>query len=199
MLNELLYVFYGMVGGPAVALSFGLKQFSALYCFVLLSISYILSVVVISLLLSRIGLERMFRGRIFEKFSAMVKKRGGELAVQIDDVAGRFNKELGDLGFYLALMSFTFMFGVYWAAVIAVVLRLNLWRAITSMSVGAVLSVGFWIWILRGRDIDPQMVTLMFFAITVFFVIYGSVKENKTLSRMTEMLTLELGKLEKFI
>jgi len=199
MFEQILYVFYGVVGGPAVALSYGLKQFSALYCFVLLSMSYILSVVVISVLLSRIGLERMFKGRVFDKVSAMVRKRGGELAVQIDDVAGRFNKEFGDLGFYLALMSFTFMFGVYWAAVIAVILKLNLWRSIASMSVGAVMSVGFWIWILRGHDIDPQTVTLLFFAITIVFIVYGAVKENKTVLKMTEKLTAEIVRLEKLI
>jgi hypothetical protein len=195
----LVYLVYGMIGGPALALSYGLQRYTPVYCFLTLSLAYIASMVALSLILSKAGLERRFQNRIFQRINAMVKKRGKALAVRMDETALRFNMELGDLGFYLALMSFTFMFGVYWAAVVAFMLRLNLLRSIASMSIGAMISVGFWTYMAVRHNLDPNMVTLFFFGATLLFIAYGYVKENKTLLRITDRIVSEIEKLEKSI
>jgi len=196
-MDELLtFISYGIVGGPALALSYGLPKFGPLSCFILLSIEYILSILVIHLALAKFGLQYRFKNKIFHKVSAMVHERGRKLALKMDDVAGKFNKELGDLGFYLALTSFTFLFGVYWAALAAFLLQVELSQAISSMSVGAVLSVGFWTYVILRTNLDAQTVTLFFLVLTVVFIAYGFLKEQKTISEITDRV---MGGLERFI
>jgi hypothetical protein len=195
-MSELLtFLFYGIVGGPALALSYGLPVFGSLSCFTALGIEYIISIVVIQLLLSKFGLQHRFKNKIFSKASRMVRERGRKLAIKMDDFAGKFNKELGDVGFYLALTSFTFLFGVYWAGVVAFLLEVELSAAISSMSVGAILAVGFWTYIIVRTNISAEAVTLFFSALTVIFIAYGFLKEQRTITVITERLTAELDKL----
>lgn len=190
-----VYILYGIFGGPALALSYGLREFTPLYCFLILSLTYVISVVAIHLILLWFGLQYRFRNKIFSRASAMVKERGNELALKMDDVVVKFRKEFGDWGFYLALVSFTFVFGVYWAGLIAFILQVDLWRAIFSIGVGAVLSVAFWTYIILEHNLDPMTVTLFFLLLTILLILYGLVRENKAISNITERITSKIEKL----
>jgi len=191
-----MYIIYGVFGGPALALSYGLGNFSPLYCFTLLTITYIASVMLVHVLLSRVGLRYRFRNKIFSKASSELRQRGEEIAVKVDELAGRFRKELGGLGFYLALVSFTFLFGVYWAGLAAFILGVDLWGTVLSIGTGAVLSVAFWTYVMSKHSLDPVTVTLFFMCLTVAFMVYGLIKENKTISSISSGIT---SKIEKMI
>lgn len=194
-MNPLItYLLYGVVGGPALALSYGLGEFTPLFCFLTLSLMYVLSVVVINFVLSAVGLEHRFRNKVFSRVNRMVSERGLELAVKVDDAVSKFRREFGEWGLHLALTTFTLLFGVYWAGLVAYILKVELLSAVFSIGSGAVISVAFWTYLITSRNIDPMIVTAFFMALTVVLMLYGLARENKTFRSVTRKIVSELGK-----
>ncbi|MBM3308663.1 MAG: hypothetical protein FJY77_00250 [Candidatus Altiarchaeales archaeon] len=186
MHSLILYLLYGIFLGPAFALAYGLREFTPEVCFISLTVTYIVSVALIQILLSKLGLESRFKNKVFSKVSEMVQARGKKLAVKMDDLAYKFKKKFGDFGFYLALTSFTFVFGVYWAGLVAYLLRLDLWRAVYAIATGTLLSVGFWMYVVTKGNLNPEAVTLFFLVVTVVSIIYGSLRERYAIAEIAE-------------
>src|SRR3989338_6606144 len=148
-MNPLIKYLLASLLGPVVAIPYGLKNFSPTFVFISLSMLYLLSIPIIFLILQRVHLRTLHKNKILDKVSLTMKKKREELIDKMEYISDIFHKNFGEIGFQIGLITFSFIFGPYWGAVIAFTLKVDITKATMSIGAGSILSLIFWWYIIE--------------------------------------------------
>jgi uncharacterized membrane protein len=176
--------------GPGMAITYGLGNpvFEPVPHLIALLIIESLSVIVIYGLLYRLPLERRFENKILDKIAVQVHTSRRNVTSTTEKISGIFRRNFGDLGFYLALSFASFAYGPFIGAAIAYFLKVQLRRAILSITIGAAVSIVFWWYMALGMIpfITPTLVFVVMTCISAAFILYGWTRENRIVKMISD-------------
>ncbi len=183
--------------GPMATIPYGLDvmSMSPLEIFFALSILYITPIPFLFKFFELGGRHReLYRKTLFKKVSRITDEKVDDVMKMGGKITRMFQQRLGHLGFYLSIVLFTFLFGVFWAAFVSYILMVKRKRAIFSISVGAILGNIFWLFLIEhfmGFITPIEMITI---AVLIPLLIYGSKREMKVIKEIVAKLKIGKGK-----
>jgi hypothetical protein len=116
----------------------------------------------------------------------------------LDKTLVDFRRRLKRWSLGIAVFGLTFLFGVSWAALIAILLKIERTAIVLSVAAGAVASSVFWTLALAGLVgflPEPWMLYLVLGMVTLAMLTHGKLYERKMLrevSKSVKKLTLEM-------
>ena len=116
-----------------------------------------------------------------------VKRVGPDLRSKIQE----FEWRVGQRGFGLGVIGFTFLFGVFWAALAAFLLNIKKTTIITSVTIGAVASSIFWTIAFAGVMgflPSPWVLYLVGFGVTFAIIAHKKIYERELIQEMSRSL-----------
>jgi uncharacterized membrane protein len=183
--------------GPMATIPYGLQvmSMSPLEIFIALSILYIAPIPLLFKFFELGGKHRkLYRKTILKKVSKVAGEQIDEVMGIGDRITEMFKERMGHLGFYMAIVIFTFLFGVFWAAFVSYALMIKRKRAIFSISVGAIFGNIFWLVIVEHFMGFMKPVEIIAVAILIPLLIYGSRREMRVVREIVTKLELGRGK-----
>lgn len=132
-----------------------------------------------------IGYNMRYKNRIVSRVIGYATAKSKRF--KADAYIQKFERRVGQFGFALGVVGFTFLFGVSWAALCAYVLNIKKKTIIASIAVGAVISSIFWTFAFAGIvEVlpSPLILYLILIAATFAFLIYKKVRERKLLRKI---------------
>lgn len=133
--------------------------------------------------------------RYEDHFVTKFVKYGGERSKRFRAAAKskiqEFERRVGQWGFGLGVVGFTFLFGVSWAALAAFLLNIKKETIVASVAVGAVASSIFWTFVFAGVvGFVPNPWVIYIIGAVVTFAILGHKKihERKLIREMSRSL-----------
>lgn len=134
-----------------------------------------------------IGYSMRYKNRIVSRVMGYATTKSKSFRTNIDAYIQKFERRVGQFGFALGVIGFTFLVGVSWAALCAYVLNVKKKTIIASIAVGAVISSVFWTFVFAGivgALPSPLTLYLILIAATLAFLIYKKVRERKLLRKI---------------
>jgi uncharacterized membrane protein len=186
--------------GPMATVPYGLQVMSMtpLKIFFVLSLLYITPLPVLFKIFEFGGRHReLYRKTIFKKIARITDRHIADVMEEGDRITDIFQQRLGHLGFYLSIIVFTFLFGVFWAAFFSYILMVNRERAVFSISLGVVLGNIFWLVLVEHFKNSITPIEMIAVAITIPLLIYGSRREMKVMREIASRLKLDRRKKTK--
>ncbi|MDI6884209.1 MAG: hypothetical protein QMD00_03625 [Hadesarchaea archaeon] len=119
------------------------------------------------------------------------KRRSRKLKRSIEGNIRQFERRVGQLGFGVGVVGFTFLFGVSWAALGACLLNINERMIMVGIAIGAVASSIFWTIVFAGFVwFLPSPWVLYLIGTVLTFAIIGGEKlhEQKLIREMSKSL-----------
>jgi uncharacterized membrane protein len=136
--------------GPAGAVPFALNSMSTLEtAFAVGSINAIL-VPMLFVLLEVIDYSRRYHDRVVSRILTYALKKSRGFRSEASKRVIEFERRVGQVGFGLGMIGFSFLFGNVWASVGAYLLNLKKATMITSIAIGAFASSIFWTLAFKG-------------------------------------------------
>lgn len=179
MPNFIHFILLAYSLGPIVSIPYGLNLgLSPTKIFIILSILYITPLPILLKIFEFGGHhKKIYRKTIFTKFSEVTKKNIEDVMEVGDEIKEKFEEKLGYLGFYLAIALFTFLFGIFWAAFFAYLLKVKRKRAILSIALGVLIGNTFWLLIISCYRPIPIEIYLLIALLIIPLLIYGRRRE----------------------
>ena len=178
--------------GPGLAISYGLENPSFNPAAHLLGLILVqtASIAVVYLILHILPTDIRFKNKVLSKVMKQAHDTKDDVITVLHNVTGIFKKNFGDLGFYMALGFISFAYGVYIASIIAYLLKIKLKRAVIAIASGGAFAVIFWYFLALGYIpfITPVTVFATVTAISIIFMIYGIIRENRIIKNMAGMV-----------
>lgn len=192
MLTALWLILITFLLGPAGGVSFAFtQQIPAL------ETALAVSAIHLALVPVWFGIFELLRYslRYENRFIAKFVKYGGERSRRFRAAARSkiqdFERRIGQWGFGLGVVGFTFLFGVSWAALAAFLLNIKKETIAASVAVGAVASSIFWTFVFaRFSEYAPSPWVIYIIGTVVTFAIVGHKKihERKLIREMSKSL-----------
>jgi uncharacterized membrane protein len=176
--------------GPGAAVPYGIYDLGLdpLTVFTYLTIMYLAPMPLFFWLFeSEAYYRRLYRGSILQKFSRITKKQIKDLTALGDEIQEKFEERLGHLGFYLAISVFTFLFGVFWAALFAYLLKVERRKAVLSISAGVLVCNSFWLLISYVWPLKTPL-ELAAFVLLFSLLIYGRDREIRVMKKVASRI-----------
>ena len=142
------------------------------------------------------GIFRLIKYEIYYKdrfvYNILKKvKASKKLGRAVDSELQEFERRVGQRGFFVGVVGFTFLFGITWAALGAYFLNIKKRTIMTAIAVGAIASSLFWTLVFAEFvGFMPSPWVLYIIGTVVVFVILGHKKlhERKLLREMSQSL-----------
>ncbi|MGC8817311.1 MAG: hypothetical protein ACP5PX_05880 [Candidatus Hadarchaeum sp.] len=131
---------FGPLGSTPYCFSQGL---SIIETAVLVSIVHAALVPIWFLILEVIRYRLIYENRLLRRITSGAWAKSGSIRARLERNAKEFERRVGQKGFGLGVVVFTFTFGVSWAALAAVMLNIKKSTIIYSIAIGAVASSVF--------------------------------------------------------
>lgn len=136
----------------------------------------------------------------FRRHDAFMRRMAGEkmtkkIEKRIEDGLEQFRAKLSRWSLGTAVFGLTFLFGVSWAAMIAILLKIESLAIMPAIAAGAVASSVFWTVALAGTLgflPDERMLYIVFGIITFALLTHGKMYERKMLGEVSGSLK-EIG------
>lgn len=197
--NEMLkFIVLAYTLGPMATIPYGLHvmSMSPLEIFFALSVLYILPIPFLFKFFEFGGKHReLYRKTIFKKVSKITNEQIDDIMDKGDRITKIFQQRLGHLGFYLSIVIFTFLFGVFWAAFVSYILMVKRKRAIFSIAVGATLGNIFWLLLIEHFKGIITPIEMIAIAVLIPLLVYGSKREMEVIKEIAAKL--KIGKHKK--
>jgi len=132
-----------------------------------------------------------YENRFIAKFVKYGGERSGRFRAAARSKIQDFERRIGQWGFGLGVVGFTFLFGVSWAALAAFLLNIKKETIAASVAVGAVASSIFWTFVFaRFSEYAPSPWVIYIIGTVVTFAIVGHKKihERKLIREMSKSL-----------
>lgn len=192
MLTALWLVLITFVLGPAGGVSFAFTQeISALETALAVSAIHLALVPVwfgiFELLRYSLRYENHFITKFVKYGGARSRRFRAAARVKIQE----FERRVGQLGFGLGVVGFTFLFGVSWAALAAFMLDIKKETIVASVAVGAIASSVFWTFVfagLAGYAPSPWVIYAIGTVVTFTIVGHKKIRERKLIREMSRSL-----------
>lgn len=190
----LYFVFFAYTLGPLVTISYGLNvlSLSPLEVFTYLSLLNILPLPLLFWFFDFGRSREIYRMRIIRRISKLTSFRFEEVVSEGDRITTMFEERLGHIGFYFSISLFTFVFGVFWAAVLSYFLAVNRKIATLCISAGVIVGNVFWLMMIEFFREYLTYSSIMFIGLFMLFLAYGSRQEMKVLKEIASKLSARL-------
>ncbi|MEM3420952.1 MAG: small multi-drug export protein [Candidatus Hadarchaeum sp.] len=144
MVDFFFIVFLTFLFGPLGSTPYCFSQgLSILETALLVSIVHAALVPIWFLILEAIRYRLIYENRLIKRIARSAWTRSERLRASLEKNTREFERRVGQKGFGIGVMAFTFTFGVSWAALAAVMLNIKKSTIIYSIAVGAVASSVF--------------------------------------------------------
>jgi uncharacterized membrane protein len=130
----------------------------------------------------------IYENRITRKIARTTFGAPKRFDLGVKNAVREFERRVGQRGLGVGVIGFTFLFGVFWAAIVASLLNIKKSTIIASIAVGAVISSIFWTFALAGFVEflpSPWMLYLIALALTLFLFAYKKIRERRLLREMS--------------
>ncbi len=192
MINLLLIIGLTFLFGPLGSIPYSLSQgLSLVETGVLVSIIHAALVPIWFAILELIRYRLIYENRLVNKIATRAWTRSKKVRSGIESNMREFERRVGQTGFGLGVIAFTFTFGVSWAALSAVMLNIKKSTIIYSIAIGAVASSVFTTITLGTlASFLPSPYLLYLIGLVVILVIFGRQKyrERKVLREISKSL-----------
>jgi len=177
--------------GPAGAIAFAFSQ-----GMLPLETATTVSIIHLALVPVWFGFFEMIKYSLrYEKnIVAKIVRYCGERSIRIRTAAKAkiqdFERRVGQWGFGLGVVGFTFLFGVSWAALAAFLLNIKKETMVASVAVGAVASSVFWTFVFArlSEYANPWVIYLIGTVVTFAIVGHKKIHERKLIREMSKSL-----------
>jgi hypothetical protein len=136
--------------GPAGAVPFALSRMSTLETALAVGAIHATLVPILFALLEVIDYSRRYHDRVVYKILAYALKKSKGLRIEASKRVIEFEHRVGQVGFGLGMIGFSFLFGNVWASVGAYLLNLKKATIIVSIAIGAFAASIFWTLAFKG-------------------------------------------------
>ena len=133
-----------------------------------------------------IGYSMRYKNRILSRVMGYATTKSKGFMSDMDSYIQKFERRVGQLGFALGVIGFTFLVGVSWAALCAYLLNIKKKTIIASIAIGAVVSSIFWTLVFAGivgALPSPLVIYLILISATLAFLLYKKVRERELLRK----------------
>jgi uncharacterized membrane protein len=175
--------------GPIVAVPYGLRflHLDPFSIFFSLTLLYLAAIPLIFKFLELGGHRKIYRGSILKKICKTCGIKAEEEVDRIrktgDDTISYFEKKLGHLGFYFAISVFTFLFGIFWAAIFSYFLKVKRKRAVLAISSGIVFGNFFWVLVI-SYSLPMIKTEIILLLVVIYLLIYGRKRERDIMRKL---------------
>jgi uncharacterized membrane protein len=181
-----------LVLGPAGGISFAFTQgISALDTALAVSAIYVALVPFWFGVFEIIGYGLRYENRIASQLTKRAEVRSRRLRTVIRGQIREFERRVGQWGFGLGVIGFTFLFGVSWAALGAFLLNIKKRTIIVSVAIGSVVSSVFWT-IVFAEVVEflpsPWVIYLIGTVLTFVVVGHKKIHERRLIREMSKSL-----------
>ena len=192
MLTALWLILITFVLGPAGGVSFAFtQQVPALETALTVSAIHLALVPVWFGIFELLRYSLRYENRFIAKFVKYGGERSRRFRAAARDKIQDFERRVGQWGFGLGVVGFTFLFGVSWAALAAFLLNIKKETVVASVAVGAVASSVFWTFVfawLAGYAPSPWVIYAIGTVVTFAIVGHKKIHERKLIREMSKSL-----------
>ena len=196
---DLTFIALSYTLGPVVSIPYALQflHLSSLEIFLYLSFLYILALPLVFHTFEFLGHRKFYRNSMIQKICKVCNVTAENEAKKVrktgDDLIENFENRMGHLGFYIAIATFTFLFGVFLAAFFAYLLKVKRRRALWSISFGILFGNLFWV-IVISYSLPKLHFEFMLLLIVLMSLVYGRKREMDILKKISLKLNLKPAK-----
>lgn len=189
------FILLAYLFGPVVAVPYGLTSLHLLpwELFLYLSFLYLLSLPFLFKILELGGHTKIYQGRIIEKIcqtcGIKAEKEVKKVEKSGNELLQYFQNKIGHLGFYLAISIFTFLFGVFLAALFSYLLKIKRKRAFLAISGGIFLGNFFWISVIY-YSLPMMKLEFIFILLSIYLLLYGRKREIDIIKKIGKKFKL---------
>jgi uncharacterized membrane protein len=192
LLTALWLILITLVFGPAGGISFAFTQgISVLDTALAVSAIHVALVPFWFGIFEIIGYGLRYENHITSQLTKRVEVKSRRLRIAIRGKIQEFERRVGQWGFGLGVIGFTFLFGISWAALGALLLNIRKRTIIVSVAIGAVVSSVFWT-IVFAEVVEflpnPWVIYLIGTAVTFAIVGHKKIHERKLIREMSKSL-----------
>lgn len=131
--------------------------------------------------------SRRYQNRLIARMLTYAMDKSREFRSVAGTYAVEFERRVGQAGFGLCLIGFSFLFGNIWASLAAYILNLKKATVILSIAIGAVVSSVFWTLVFVGVVgflPSPWIWYAVITAATLIFLAYKKIRERRLLPKI---------------
>jgi uncharacterized membrane protein len=193
LLTALWLILITFVLGPAGGVSFAFtQQVPALETALAVSAIHLALVPVWFGIFELLRYSLRYENHFITKFVKYGGERSGRFRATARDKIQEFERRIGQRGFGLGVVGFTFLFGVSWAALAAFLLNIKKETMVASVAVGAVASSIFWTFVFARLSeyapISPWVIYLIGTVVTFAILGHKKIHERKLIREMSRSL-----------
>lgn len=171
-----------MILGPAGAVSFAISRMSTLETALAVGVIHATLVPILFGLLELIDYSRRYHDRVVSRILTYALKKSRGFRREASKRVTEFEHRVGQVGFGLGMIGFSFLFGNVWASVGAYLLNLKKATIIVSIAIGAFASSIFWTLAFRGVVgflPSPWILYSILAGVTFGLLAYEKVRERR--------------------
>lgn len=179
---------FGPIGSIPYAFSEGL---SVIETAIVVSIIHVALVPVWFAILELIRYRLIYEHRLIHKIASTAWTKSKSIRSGIEANMKKFEQRVGQEGFGIGVIGFTFMVGVSWAALSAILLNIKKNTIVISIAIGAIVSSVFWTLAFGGVVgflPSPFMLYLISMVLTLAVFVYQKYRERKLLREISQSL-----------
>ena len=203
-----LTVLLGPAGGVPFALEHGMSPLETALIVGVINASL---VPMLFALFEVIDYSRRYHDRVVSKILAFALEKSRGFRSEAGKRVMEFERRVGQFGFGLALMGFSFLFGNVWASAGAYLLNLKKATIIISIAMGAVASSIFWTLAFIGAVgflPSPWILYIILTGTTFSLLIYKRIRERKLYRKLSHEIhrvlreirrRKRMGQLERYV
>ncbi len=136
----------------------------------------------------------LYENRLTSKIAKTALNRSKKFQSSIKRAMRDFERRIGQRGLGIGVIGFTFMFGVFWAALVAVLLNIKRNTMMVSIAIGAVISSVFWTFVFAGFVgflPSPWLIYLVLVIVTLLIFGYKKIRERRVLREISRVIKKE--------
>lgn len=192
MINILWIIGLTFLFGPIGSIPYSFFQgLSVIETTIVISVIHAALVPVWFAILELIRYRLIYENRLINKIASTAWTRSKRIRSGIEGNMRKFERQVGQRGFGLGVILFTFTFGVSWAVLFSILLNIKKSTIIASIAIGAVVSSVFWSLAFGGIVgflPSPFMLYLVSLVITLLILGYQKYRERKLLRKLCKSL-----------
>lgn len=195
---DLTFIALSYTLGPVVSIPYALQflNLTPLDIFLYLSFLYLVMLPLIFQTFEFVGHRKLYRNNIIWKICRICDVKAEEEVKKVkktgDSLIENFENRMGHLGFYIAIVAFTFLFGVFLAALLAYLLKVKRRRALWSISLGILFGNLFWV-IVIAYSLPRLHFEFILLLLVIISLIYGRKREIDVLKKIGKKFKLSMA------
>lgn len=190
MINIVWIIGLTFLFGPIGSIPYSFSQgLSVVETTLFISVTHAALVPVWFAILELIRYRLIYENRLIKKIASSAWTRSERIRSSIEENMRKFERQVGQRGFGLGVILFTFTFGVSWAVLFSILLNIKKSTIVASIAIGAVVSSVFWSLVLGGIVgflPNPLMLYFVSLIMTVLVLVFQKYRERRLLRKLSK-------------